>query len=394
MTQMTETTATTQAPFLREEKSPLAGVVASVAAVGAAYVYFLLFAGFAFVDFAQTVVVKEKMPPLLGLLGLGGIGGCVLAARMFSKGRGRGQLAAGFAGCLAAAVITLFARSEAAMFAAALLVGVSTAWMAVSLALCLRPTLHFNRLGMWCGLGTGLAYALCNQPFVFEGSVRGKIVTAAVAAGVGLVASFGMRSTQLRPSSLPDYQFRAATGWVVALFVLVFLDTLVFFIIQNSVVLKQLSWETPLILQGNAFVHLCAAFVAGMVMDQRWPGLAALVALLLLGASAIVLGLHIEHFPKARMLYIAAVSIYSTILIYLAARGSNPRFTAVLFAVSGWLATGLALSIAIANDVRRIPPYLIVLAVVVGGAGLFARLLWLRRAQEMESERLVMRKPA
>jgi hypothetical protein len=278
------------------------------------------------------------------------------------------------------------------MIAAALLTGLSTGWAAVALALCLRPTLHSGRLGIWCGLGTGLAYALCNQPFVFETTLNGKIITGAVAAGIGLLASFRMRSTQLKRSSLPDYAFRAAAGWVTVLFVLVFLDTLVFFVIQNSASLRQLSWETPLVLQGNAFVHLCAAFVAGMVMDQRWPGVSALVALLLIIASAIVLGLHIEHFPKARMLYVAAVSIYSTILIHLAARGSSPTFAAVLFAVSGWLASGLALWLAIATEARRVPAFVIVLALFVGLAGLFARLLWLKRAQEMESERVILRK--
>jgi len=385
---------TTQAPFLREEKNLLAAVVASVAAIGAAYVFFLIFAGFAFVDFAQAMVGKGKMPWVLGALGGGGIAGCGVAAWLFAAGRGRGQLMAGFAGCLVAAVITLFARSEAVIVAVALLTGLSTGWTAVSLSLCLRPTLHSGRLGIWCGLGTGLAYALCNQPFVFETTLNGKIITGAVAAGIGLLASLRMRSTQLKPSSLPDYGFQAAAGWVVVLFTLVFLDTLVFFIIQNSATLKQLSWETPLILQGNAFVHLCAAFVTGMVMDQRWPGVSALVALLLLVASCVVLGLRIEHFPKARMLYIAAVSIYSTILIYLPARGSRPGFTAALFAISGWLASGLALGIAISVDARRVPPFVVLLALVVGAAGLFARLLWLKRAQEMESERVVQRKMA
>ncbi len=386
-------TQTTQPPFLHGERNPLAAIVASVASIVAMYVYFLIFAGFAFVDFAQTIVEKGTMPAVLAALGGGGIAGSVLAARKFSAGRGRWLLMGGFAGCLAAALITLIARGPGMAIVSGLLTGLSAGWTAVSLSLCLRPTLHSGRMGMWCGLGTGLAYALCNQPFVFEATVRGKIMTAAAVAAIGLVASFRMRSTQLKKSSLPDYAFRAAAGWVTALFAMVFLDTLIFFIIQNSAVLKQLSWETPLILQGNAFVHLCAAFVTGMVLDQRWPGVSALVSLLLLVASGIVLGLHIEHFPKARMLYVAAVSIYSTILIHLAARGSSPKFAAVLFAVSGWLASGLALWIAVATDARRVPTFAILLVLLIGLAGLFARMLWLKRAQEMESERFVQRRP-
>ncbi len=384
----------TQAPFLRGEKSPASAVLASVLVITAMYVYFLIFAGFAFVDFAQTVVPKARMQWVVAVLGLSGVIGCFLAARKFDPVKGRVHLAGGFAGCLLAALITLLARYEAVIMFSAALVGVSTAWTAVSLSLCLRPTLHFNRLGLWCGLGTGLAYALCNQPFIFEGSVNGKIITGIVAAAVGLLAAFRMRALPMRPSSLPDYEPQGATGWIVAMFALVFLDTLVFFIIQNSITLKQLSWETPLILQGNAFVHICAAYITGLVLDQRWPGLSALVALLLLITSCIVLGLHIEHFPKARMLYIAAVSIYSTIMVYLPARGGRPQFTAVLFAVSGWVASGLALSIAIAVDARRVPPYAIGIAMIVGLSGLFTRLLWLKRTQETESERMATRRPA
>jgi hypothetical protein len=92
------------------------------------------------------------------------------------------------------------------------------------------------------------------------------------------------------------------------------------------------------------------------------------------------------------MLYIAAVSIYSTVLIYLPARGGRPRFTAVIFALSGWMASGLALSAAVGVEARRIPASVIVCALVVGLSGLFARYLWIKRAQEMESERLVLRK--
>jgi cytochrome c oxidase cbb3-type subunit 2 len=382
----------TQAPFLHQEKSSFSVIFAGVAAITAAYVYFLLYAGFAFVDLARSLVAPEHMQRVLAALGTGGVAGSVMAAHFFLPQRGRWYLMGGFAGGLVAALLTLLKPSEGFLIPVALLVGFSAAWTAVNLSLCLRPTLHFHRLGMWCGLGTGLAYALCNQPFIFEASVDTKIVTAAIAAGVGVLASFKMRGAPNRPSSLPDYEFRAATGWVIAFFVLVFMDTLVFYIIQNSLALKQLSWDTPLVLQGNAFVHLCAAFLAGLVVDQRWPGIATVTALLLLLASCVVLGLRIDNFPKARMLYIAAVSIYSTVLIYLPARGGRPRFTAVIFALSGWMASGLALSAAVGVEARRIPASVIVCALVVGLSGLFARYLWIKRAQEMESERLVLRK--
>jgi cytochrome c oxidase cbb3-type subunit 2 len=384
----------TKLPFVREEKASTVTLFASVVVIATTYIYFLIFAGFAFVDFARQFVPRGHMPILLVALGGGGVAGCIWAARSFVAARGRKYLMYGLAGSSLAALLTLVARHEALLIIVAVLVGLSMAWTAVSLSLCLRPTLHFQRLGLWCGLGTGLAYAFCNQPFIFEASLTGRIVTAAVAAALGAGAAFWMRGVPSRASSLPDYDPRAAISWVVVLFVLVFMDTLVFYIIQHNATLKLLSWETPLILQGNAFVHLCAAFITGLVLDQRWPGLTTLVALLLLLASSMVLSLHTDHFPKARMLYIAAVSIYSTVMIYLPARGCRPRFAATLFAVSGWLASALALMVAVGWEIRDVPGWIVVLALVVGCSALSVRLLWIKRAQEIEAERMVLRKPA
>jgi hypothetical protein len=191
---------------------------------------------------------------------------------------------------------------------------------------------------------------------------------------------------------LPDYHPRAAVGWILVLFVLVFLDTLVFYIIQNSATLKKLSWETPLVLQGNAFVHLCAAFVTGLVLDQRWPGLATLVALLMLIGAGFILGLHLDRFPTARILYVMAVSIYATVLIYLPARGTRPQFSTAICALSGWLAAGLALSLATAVRARQVPTWVLVLALIVGVSALFARLLWVKRMEEIDSEKIILRR--
>lgn len=366
-------------------------IAAGVAAIIAIFAYFTLFAGFAFVDFAQLTLGRgHAQAPLIALMA-GGLISTVAAVRFFSPSQGRWLLAGGFAGCLLGALITTSATSSFTLSLVGLLIGLSTGWTTMILVLCLRPTLHLRRLGMWCGLGVGLAYALCNQPFIFEATLEQKMMTAAILGAFGMMASFGLRGGPIRASSLPDYEFRAASGWIVALFVLVFLDTLVFFIIQNSVTLKKLSWDTPLILQGNAFVHLCAAFLTGLALDRRWSGSAALFALLLLLTSCLVLGMQLEHFPKARMLYITAVSIYSTVLIFMPARSGRPQFAALVFAISGWFASGLALSIAVAQDVRRISPYVVALAFIVGIAALAVRMLWLQRVHEVEAERLINR---
>jgi hypothetical protein len=381
----------TEDPFFRREANSTRAIVAGVTAIAALLVYFLIFSGGAFVTYAAGLTSKGHLPALIALLAAGGLAGAWAAVRWYETARGRYYLAGGFAVCGLIALLALLAKSSVTVFILAAPLGMGTVWTMVALSMCLRPTLHFSRLGMWCGLGAGIAYALCNMPFVYEAPHTEKFVMAVVVAALGCVAAPWMRSSPTRQSSLPDYEFSAAAGWVVALFAIVALDTVISFIVQNSATLRQLSWETPVILLGNAFVHLCAAFLAGLVLDQRRAGLATLAALLLLLASSIVLQMEVNDFPKARMLSIAGISIYMAVLVYVPARGGRIQFSAIVSALSVWAATVLASGSAAIVDARKVPVWMMVIVLVVGLSALFARFLWLRRAEQIESERLVRR---
>ena len=379
--------STTRSPIPREEKSSLLTTLAGVSAITATFVYFLIFAQFGFLDLARDGTSRNALQVLMGILGIGGLAGSVFSARLFVPERGNRFLMAGFGGCLLAALLTFVGREGVLLFFCAALVGFSTGWTTVALSLCLRPTLHHARLGAWCGLGTGFAYAICNQVLIFEATASAKIVVAAVAAGFGLLVSRRVRGAPARISATPDYGLRAAVGWIIVLMVLVFLDTLAFYIIQNISAAKQNSWETPLILQGYAFVHICVAFITGLVIDQRWTSVSVLIALLLMVLSCFLLGFGADKLPQARMLHIAAISIYSTVLIYLPARGGSPKFAAALFAISGWLGSGIAFALAIGFEARRVGWGILFIALALGAAALFTRLLWIKRVQATRGAR-------
>jgi cytochrome c oxidase cbb3-type subunit 2 len=347
---------------------------AGITAIASVYIYFLIFAEFAFIEHARQSIKNVNLTALMLPLGLAGIAGSLGAARWFNPAKGPQQLAAGFAACVIAAVFSLIARNLPLAMIAALLVGSSLAWTTVTLSLCLRPTLHLKKLGTWCGLGTGIAYAFCNQPPVFTASPTTQIVIAILAALTGFIVSFRLVSEPAKPSTSPDYRPIIFGLWVVLFLALVWLDSGAFFIIQHNVILKGDTWDGALALQGNAFVHLCTAVIAGLALDRRLLPLALGAALLALMSACLLLGGAERFLPAARVFYTAGVSIYSTGLVYFAARGVRPKLAGILFAVSGWF--GSAAGIGMAQSLDTIPiPFLIATAVVVTAAFVIRHLL-------------------
>lgn len=322
-------------------------ITAGVAAVGAAYVYFLIFSEFAFLRFASEFVAPGRMPALMAALAVAGVAGSCAAAALFAAERARRLLAGGFAACALTALLTLPVSSETGALFASAGAGFTLGWTTVILALCLRPTVHRTRLGLWCGLGTGLAYATCNLPFVFTAPVQSQIKFACCAAIAGLASSFWIHGNSARHySASGDYKNASFALWLALFLVLVFLDSLMFYLIHHSPALRQIGWTDDLVLFGNAFVHLCAAVLAGIALDRGWPGGTLFAALAFLVTAALVLGASERGFPAARILYLTGVSVYSTALVWFAARCGRRWKTAVLFSTSGWIGSALAIGIA------------------------------------------------
>lgn len=351
--------------------------LASILAIAAVYVYFLIFAEFAFIENLRGVVQDAGLKPLMAALGVAGIAGSLAAAKWFSSARGQRQLTAGFAGCALAAGLSLAAQNQTTAIASAVAVGSSLAWTTVILVLCLRPTARIKHLGLCCGLGTGLAYAICNQPLVFNATPRAQTVIALIAAFVGLLISFRIRSAPIEKSTAREYQPRIAAVWVILFLTLVWIDSAAFFILQHSPQLKASTWSGLGTLQCNAFVHFFAAAIAGLALDRRQQPLTIGIALLALLGACVLLGSISSAFPTARILYTAAVSIYSTALVFHPARGGRPWLAGTLFAVSGWF--GSAMGIGMVQSSHHIPALFVTMAAFVATSALLARYFLLKR---------------
>jgi len=256
-------------------------------------------------------------------------------------------------------------------------VGGSLAWTAVALVLCLRPTVHLKRLGTCCGIGTGLAYAICNQPLIFTASPRTQTVIAIFSALIGLTFAFRLQGSPVKSSTSHDYHPLPIIVWLILFFGLVWIDSAAFFIIQHSSYLKADTWEGAVSLQGNAFVHLCAAILAGIALDRHQQALSLCFALLALLAACLLLSKSSYYFPAACVFYTAGVSVYSTALVFYPARGGRPWLAGLIFAFSGWF--GSAVGIGMAQSLHTIPLSFIIFAAIMATVAFSVRYTWLKR---------------
>lgn len=353
-------------------------IAAAILAIAATYTYFLLFAEFALLRLAEPFVASgTPLRLIMGLLGAGGIAGSILAALAFHPSRLRPALFAGFVASAAAAILALAAPAAPTFLVAAFSVGAGMGWLTVTLATGLRSMLGDARLGWWCALGTGIAYAFCNIPPVFAATPRTQAVIGSITAVLGAVATLRIQSAPASACAAPDLSAPVRRLLLVVLLALVWLDSAAFYVIQHTAVLKESTWTGDPLLIGNAVTHLAAALLAGLALDRGWTGPALGLAAALLAAACAVLG-HGATATSAPLLYTAGVSIYSTALVFLPARTGSPSYTALVYGLAGW--GGSALGIGMAQDLQHIPVAFVAGAAAVVFTGLLMRRNLMQRA--------------
>ena len=361
-------------------------MVAAVTAIAATYGYFLLFAEFAFLELAKPLFGGElALRPLLAVLGAGGMIGSLLAARNFSLARFRPALAGGFMVCAGSAALALVA-GRTGLWLAAAGVGLSLGWTTVTLSAGLRATVGGPRLGFCCGLGTGLAYAVCNIPAVFEASPVMQTGIALLLASAGAIAASRMQPGPRVVASESDHTPVGWFTWGVIFLALVWLDSAGFYILQHTPELRAQTWNGTWILFGNSLTHLLGAVLAGWALDKHRLGLTALLAFVFLAGADLLLRAG-GTYLGARVAYTVGVSAYSVALVYYPAFGARPGVAAGLFAVAGW--TGSALGIGMVQDLHLIPPSFIALAGGIVGAALILRQRRLHRSAALALTALV-----
>lgn len=370
---------------------PSSGPAASAAvlAVAATYVDFLLFAQFGFLGLLQERRIDDgDLRGILASMGLGGVAGSLLAARLFRNSPPKRLLLIGFLGSGAAALLSTIAGGMVSFVLLAAGIGASVGILTVTLSASVPFLLDPRRRGFQIGLGTAIAYGVCNVPALFAGSPRVQAIAAAVACALGAMGTRFLgtpeRGPVLPPPSVPDFRFRAA---VVVFLGLVWLDSACFSILESTPILNRFSWGTSNLQWRNGLIHFVAACAGGWWLDRG--GFRALLGLsfVLLAGSAAMLGGDGAGARAAGWLYPVGVSLYSAALVFApggvpgARSGTTAAWrAAVLYAVAGWF--GSAMGIGMARNLHSVPSgFLVASSGIVALCLLFPRLVSLATAR-------------
>lgn len=333
-----------------------------VAAIAATYVFFLLFAQFGLLaTLRQELADPRGVEMAMAVMGVAGLAGSLLTGAFLRRLAPRRAVPAGLLACAIVALSAPAAHGLPALLLISGLTGLAASFLTVSLAAGLRVWLPVPRFGLHIGIGTGLAYAICNIPSLFESSpaVR-SIIPGLLCAVAGLVflreggAPPEAKASATGGLSWADVGARGVAGVVLAFVGLIFLDSAAFAIIEQNPMLDVFAWG-----RGNGrivpgLIHALAAVAGGWLIDRaRFRGVLVIAyALFVLALGAITRD---QHFGG--WLYVAAVSLYSTALVaYPGLRGDGiaPRWRAALvYGIGGWL--GSALGVGLAQQMDHIP---------------------------------------
>lgn len=324
--------------------------VAASVATAATYVYFLIFAQFALLALATRAGEAARLRELMGAMGAGGIVGAAAAAFWYSPARARAQLVAGFVVCALGAQLATVAAAGAHWLAVFVVVGLALGAVTVTLAASLRAAAGAGRLGLSVGVGTGAAYAICNLPPIFTADPRAQAWLAVVAAAAGVVATGNLAPSRQEQPAAPERA--VVVRWLVALTALVWMDSAVFYVIQQTPALRGPTWEGAGHLLANAAVHLAAGVAAGWLLDRGWRRAPAVAGIALLGAASLMLAGWLPVVAPG-WLYVAGVSLYSVVLVYFPATTARAGVAATVYGLAGWV--GSALGIGMAQDLASVP---------------------------------------
>ncbi len=343
------------------------------------FIYFLIFAQFAYLELVlENISNKKDLKIIMALMGLGGISGCVLASILFSDKEYLIYLLAGFLGCCFSGILAILSESLITFSLSATFIGISLGFLTVCLVSSLPLILKINRLGISCGLGTGIAYFISNVPIIFEADAPTQSMFAVICCLAGMllifILSYFPNNDSLNMADQEETLFRNPEikfyKIVVQFLILIWLDSALFYFVQHNQEVKAVSWSGNTILWINAFIHLIAAIVAGKLLDNRKIKTCLVSSFIFFIIVVILVKIPNTLTPLAHIIYVVGISFYSTTLVaYLAlpfiySDNTNIAYrTAWLFAIAGWI--GSALGIGMVQDLNEIPWLLIVFFIIV-----------------------------
>jgi cytochrome c oxidase cbb3-type subunit 2 len=373
-----------------EQPSGRASDWRGIVLVAATYFYFLIFAQFGFLKRLDDLAVSNAhLKMVMGAMAFGGILTSLLTPRWLKRLAAGWRLRFSFAGCGAAALLSLLPLHLFASMAVAALIGVSLGTLTVTLVTDLPVWIGRRHALAKIALGTGAGYFLSNIPQLFTASAHEIAIVSAVAMGICIPFTRGpaqVAEAPLPSASQHEMPFPLVLLWFTAL---VWLDSAMFFILQHAPVSASGAWVGAAHLWRTGCIHLLAALFGAWLLARRGLRFTLVSAFLLLASGALFLDS--AHSAPAAWLYPIGISLYSVALVaypaYLLVASREERGVRAgwIYAIAGW--TGSALGIGMAQHLHRVPIWFVAVA---GSLLLLPALRWVTRRYWRESIAVVL----
>jgi len=349
-----------------------------VGLIAITYIYFLIFAQFGFLKrLADLGIAGDQLKIIMGAMAAGGILTSLLAPRFESHWQPVRRLQTGFLGCGVGAFFTLLPLDLQTGTFISFLIGSALGVLTVTLVTHLNLWIGTKQPLLKIGLGVGLAYFVCNDPKLFNSPPAAMALVSAMLCfvGIGLANRALVQVSAAIPpvarGTLPPYWL--ALGCFTAL---VWLDSAAFYIIQNTPDLKSGTWEGSRRLWQNGEIHFLAALGSSVLLLRRGLSTALSFAFVALACACSLLnkpgqpGLAAVFYPLGVSLYSVALVAYPAYLASTKSAFERSRIAGRLYAVAGWLGSGLG--IGMAENLRHIPPAFVLCASLL----FFAPWIW------------------
>lgn len=325
------------------------------------YVYFLIFAQFAFLEHVKGAVGFAYLKPIMGVMGVSGFFTSICMGYKISRSPQVDFMKWGFLICSLSGLSSVFFDSVLFLLSSSMMIGVGLGVLTVSIAVHISAVscIALSR-GLMCGIGTGLAYFICNIPYLFLASPFYQAIVSSVLCFIGAcIPSPVMTHDTPKIVQKPAIYTVSFFCFLALCTSLIWFDSAAFFVIQQAGELKSLTWFGEARLWSNASIHLFFAILSGYLIDKKGFKSVFLFSFLFLSLAVLCLQLIPQYQHFSGFLYCAGVSLYSTALICLPAvlnngrRDSSAIHAGLLFGIAGWL--GSAMGIGMAQDLQKIP---------------------------------------
>ena len=351
------------------------GLVATI------YIYFLIYAQFGFLkQLASLGIGGDQLKMVMGAMATGGILTSLFVSRCEGRWQPAWRLRVAFVGCAFGAGLALVPLSLVGAILIAFLIGISLGLLTVTLVTHLKLWLGTRQPLLKIGLGVGVAYLVCNYPPLFTTTPAVMALFAMGLCGLGILLPAQTDSSlEIEEPSGGSVKTSVFVFALACFTALVWVDSAAFYIIQNTPALKGGTWEGARRLWQNGSVHLLAALGSAFLLKRRGLSLTLVIAFLFLGGACLLLA-EPSRVALASIFYPAGVSFYSVALVaypsFLDRSVSvtqRARRTGWLYAVAGWIGSGLG--IGMGENLKHIPPAFVLSAALLFFAGSFWKLL-------------------